>query len=97
MKVSEVTNIDLAKYVRLDDASDLELNELERMRSGAVAFIKSYTGLTDEEVDEHEDITQVLFILIADMFDNRNYQIDSKSVVNPSVKSILNMHSVNLL
>lgn len=97
MKVSEVTNIDLAKYVRLDDASDLELNELERMRSGAVAFIKSYTGLTDEEVDEHEDITQVLFILVADMFDNRNYQIDSKSVVNPSVKSILNMHSVNLL
>ena len=97
MKVSGVTNIDLAKYVRLDDASDLELNELERMRSGAVAFIKSYTGLTDEEVDEHEDITQVLFILVADMFDNRNYQMDSKSVVNPSVKSILNMHSVNLL
>ncbi len=97
MKVSEVTNIDLAKYVRLDDASDLELNELERMRNGAVAFIKSYTGLTDEEVDEHEDITQVLFILVADMFDNRNYQMDSKSVVNPSVKSILNMHSVNLL
>lgn len=97
MKVSEVTNIDLAKYIRLDDASDLELNELERMRSGAVAFIKSYTGLTDEEVDEHEDITQVLFILVADMFDNRNYQMDSKSVVNPSVKSILNMHSVNLL
>lgn len=97
MKVSEVTNIDLAKYVRLDDASDLELNELERMRSGAVAFIKSYTGLTDEEVDEHEDITQVLFILVADMFDNRNYQMDSKSVVNPSAKSILNLHSVNLL
>lgn len=97
MKVSEVTNIDLAKYVRLDDASDLELNELERMRSGAVAFIKSYTGLTDEEVDEHEDITQVLFILVADMFDNRNYQMDSKSVVNPAVKSILNLHSVNLL
>lgn len=97
MKVSEVTNIDLAKYVRLDDASDLELNELERMRSGAVAFIKSYTGLTDEEVDEHEDITQVLFILVADMFDNRNYQMDSKSVVNPAAKSILNLHSVNLL
>lgn len=97
MKVSEVTNIDLAKYVRLDDASDLELNELERMRSGAVAFIKSYTGLTEEEVDEHEDITQVLFILVADMFDNRNYQMDSKSVVNPAVKSILNLHSVNLL
>ena len=97
MKVSEVTNIDLAEYVRLDDASDLELNELERMRSGAMAFIKSYTGLTDEEVDEHEDITQVLFILVADMFDNRNYQMDSKSVVNPAVKSILNLHSVNLL
>lgn len=97
MKVSDVTNIDLAEYVRLDDASDLELNELERMRSGAVAFIKSYTGLTDEEVDEHEDITQVLFILVADMFDNRNYQMNSKSVVNPAVKSILNLHSVNLL
>lgn len=98
MKVSEVDEMILAEYARLDDSSDIELNELKRMRESAVAMITAYTGLKEEELDEHADITQALFVLVMDMFDNRNLMIDYKSTnMNPAVKTILNLHSVNLL
>ena len=68
------------------------------MRESAVAMITAYTGLKEEELDEHADITQALFVLVMDMFDNRNLMIDYKSTnMNPAVKTILNLHSVNLL
>lgn len=98
MKVSEVDETILAEYARLDDPSDIELNELQRMRESAVAMITAYTGLKEEELDEYADITQALFVLVMDMFDNRNLIIDYKSTnMNPAVKTILNLHSVNLL
>nr|DAZ74155.1 MAG TPA: tail connector protein [Caudoviricetes sp.] len=98
MKVSEVDEMILAEYARLDDPSDIELNELKRMRESAVAMITAYTGLKEEELDEHADITQALFVLVMDMFDNRNLMIDYKSTnMNPAVKTILNLHSANLL
>nr|DAZ64375.1 MAG TPA: tail connector protein [Caudoviricetes sp.] len=98
MKASEVDETILAEYARLDDPSDIELNELKRMRESAVAMITAYTGLKEEELDEHADITQALFVLVMDMFDNRNLMIDYKSTnMNPAVKTILNLHSVNLL
>jgi len=98
MKVSEVDETILAEYARLDDPSDIELNELQRMRESAVAMITAYTGLKEEELDEYADITQALFVLVMDMFDNRNLMIDYKSTnMNPAVKTILNLHSVNLL
>ena len=98
MKVSEVDAKELAEYARLDDPGEIELKELERMRDSAVAMVTAYTGLSKEELDEHEDITQALFVLVMDMFDNRNLLIDYKSTnLNPAVKTILDMHSVNLL
>lgn len=98
MKVSEITVDDLSGYLRLDDPTEIELSELERMKQSAVAYMKSYTGLEDEELDRHEDLTQALFILVTDMFDNRNLYIEGKaSNINKSVQCILGMHSVNLL
>ena len=98
MKVSEVTVNDLADFIRLDDPTDIEKKELERMLESATAYIKSYTGLEESKIDEHPDITDALVVLVADMFDNRNYISDSKSGgSNKTVDSILNMHSVNLL
>lgn len=98
MKISEVTLHELETYLRLDDPSEIEENELTRMKVQAVDYIKSYTGLSDDELDEHADLTQALFILVADMFDNRNLYIEGKaSNVNKSVMTILGMHSVNLL
>lgn len=98
MKVSEVDEQSLAEYARLDDPTEIEMKELNRMRDSAVAMIASYTGLSREELDGHEDITQALFVLVMDMFDNRNLLIDYKATnINPAVRTILNLHSVNLL
>lgn len=98
MKISEVTVQNVADYLRLDDPIEIETDEIARMMDSAKAQIKAYTGLTDAQVDEHEDLTQAFFIIVADMFDNRNLQVDYKSVArNKSVDQILGMHSINLL
>ena len=63
-----------------------------------MAMITAYTGLEEDKLDDYADITQALFILVTDMFDNRNLMIDYKATnMNPAVKTILNLHSVNLL
>lgn len=98
MKVSEVSVQDLSEFARLDDPDEIELKELERMKDSAIALITSYTGLEEKNLDRHADITEALFVLVMDMFDNRNLLIDYKTTnINPAVKTILDLHSVNLL
>ena len=98
MKISEITVDDLANYVRLDEPEDIEKQEIERMKSSAISYMTDYTGLSEEDLDKHEDLTQALFVLVADMFDNRNLYIEGKATnINKSVECILGMHSINLL
>lgn len=98
MKVSEVTREYLANYLRLDDPGDVELHEIENFMLAAKQYIISYTGLTEQEVNEYEDITTAFLILVADMFDNRNLYIEGKaSNINKTLECILGFHSVNLL
>lgn len=91
-KVSEITYSDIAEYIRVDN----EQSTLENMLTIAKAFIKSYTGLNDEQVDEHADFVIVVFILCQDMWDNRTLYVDNNNL-NKVVETILGMHSVNLL
>lgn len=93
MKVSEVQPIDLAEFLRLDDYRE---DEMQRILDSAKGYIRSYTGLTDEEIDTHADFLTALLVLCQDMNDNRSMYVD-KSNVNRVVESILNMHRVNLL
>lgn len=98
MKISEITMEDLANYLRIDDMSEIESKEIERMKASAISYITDYTGQSLDHLDEHEDLTQALFILVADMFDNRNLYIEGKATnINKSVECILGMHSINLL
>ena len=97
MKIREITTQDLTDYLRIDDPTEIEESEIERMKTSAISFITGYTGLTETELDDFEDLTQALFVLVADMFDNRNMQSDKSVNVNKMVDRILGMHSVNLL
>lgn len=98
MKVSQITNKELADYLRLTyeylDAS--EKKELDTMLKVSKKFIKSYTGLNDEKMDEHEDFVIVVYVLVADMYDTRSMYVD-KSNLNRVVETVLGMHSINLL
>lgn len=97
MKVSDVTLQNVMDFLRLDTPTEIEQAEITAMMTAAKNYIVGYTGLTLEEIDEHEDITIAYQVLIADMFDNRNNQIEKPTYVNRTVQSILSLYRVNLL
>lgn len=95
-KVSDISYTDVADYLRLDEVTADEQNTLTNLLNIAKAFIQGYTGLTSEQLDEHEDFIIVVFILCQDMFDNRTLYVDNANL-NNVVDTILGMHRVNLL
>lgn len=94
MKISEVTIEHLKAYAHVYHDEDNLL--FESILTAAKAYIRSYTGLTVESLDGKEDLTIALKVLSNEMYDNRNYTVQNDKV-NVVIKSILDMHSVNLL
>lgn len=76
------------------EPEDLAL--IQVMQSAAINYCTGYTGLTSDELDEHEDITIAVLTLISDMWDYRSMTVD-RSNVNRVVDTILGMHSINLM
>lgn len=95
-KVSDITVDDIVAYLRIAEPSQEDLLLLRSALTVAKDYIKSYTGLNDEQMDVHCDLITVVYVLCSDMFDNRAYYVD-KSNINLIVDSILNLHSINLL
>jgi hypothetical protein len=96
MKVSEITYKEIADYIRLTEVTTEEEKTLTNLLNVAKEFIKSYTGLSVEEIDKHEDFYIVICILCQDMYDNRTLYIE-KGNLNKVVETILGLHCVNLL
>lgn len=95
-KVSDLAASDIAGYLRLPDPDTGDLTELSNYLSIAKAFITDYTGLSIDDIDNHEDMIPVVFLLCQDMYDNRSAYVD-KGTINRAVEVILNMHSTNYL
>ncbi|WP_312372042.1 head-tail connector protein [Lachnoclostridium sp.] len=95
MKVSEVQVSNIAEYLRFDD-EDYNTSDIQVFIDAAKAYIRSYTGLDDESIDTHEDITIALYVLCQDMHNNRSMYVE-KSNVNKVVDTILGMYCINLL
>ena len=96
-KVSEIEAYDVWEY--LNPAEDLDQNTeqlLTNLLGIAKAFISSYTGRKQEELDDFQDFVIVALVLCQDMYDNRTLYVD-KGNLNKVVESILGLHSVNLL
>ena len=95
-KVSDITYTDLASYIRLVEVEQDDQNTLNNLLNVAKTFIQTYTGHTEEELDDYADFVIVVFILVQDMWDNRTLYVD-KTNLNKVVETILGMHSINLL
>ena len=93
MKVSKIDEGMVAEYLRLDEYEDEQITPL---LVAAKDYIRSYTGLDDEEIDKHEDFYIVVMVLCQDMYDNRCMYME-KNNKNKVVQTILGMHCVNLL
>lgn len=97
MKISEVTDEFIYNFAKLDQPTKEEIADIEHAKAAAMSFIRSYTSLDDEDIDNLEDLTEAYLLLIIDFFDNRNYQMSQKQYSNVTVTTILNMHRRCLL
>jgi uncharacterized phage protein (predicted DNA packaging) len=95
-KASEITKDDIKNYLRIDLDFINDDTLITSILASGKSYIKGYTGLDDATIDTHEDITIALFVLCSEMYDNRQYTVQNDKV-NPIIKSILDMYSINLL
>lgn len=96
MKISELTAAMVKDFTGIsDDDSDNIVENL--LMPAAKAYIKGYTGLTEEQLDEHDDLATAYCVLVNDMFTNRDYTISSHRQLSPTVKTILSLYAVNHL
>ena len=98
MKVSEIAIEDICRQIReeADYLTEDDKKHLSVLKTAAIEYVKGYTGLDDDEINTHEDITIAVLVLISDMYDNRQMYVD-KSNTNRVVESILGMYCTNLL
>ncbi|NFE74390.1 phage gp6-like head-tail connector protein [Clostridium botulinum] len=97
VKVSEITTNELIRYCNAYDDEQTH-KELELILIAVKAYIKNYTGVDEETLNEYEDVTLAVLVLVNEMYDNRSYSTNmTVNVLNPIVESILNMHRINLL
>ena len=94
-RVSEITIKDVAEYINLDMLDDADYKLLGAYLTAAKSYVKNYTGV--EDLDEISEFVIVVLILCSDMYDNRAFVNEKNTTVNPTVKTILDMHSRNLL
>lgn len=98
MKVSGLNLEIILNHIR-EEAENLEEEDitlLDAMKTAAVQYAIFQTGLTEKELDAHEDITIAVLTLISDMWDNRSMTIQRNNV-NIVVNTILGMHRMNLV
>jgi len=66
------------------------------MKKAAVECAKGITGLKDEQMEEHEDITIAVLTIISDMWDNRSMTVNQINI-NKTADTILGLHRINLV
>ena len=94
MKISDISLIDIKNYLHVYHDEDDKL--LTAILQAAKSFVRNYTGLSGEKLNISDDLSVAVFILSAELYDNRVYTVDNTDV-NPVIQTILDMHSVNLL
>ena len=92
MKLSQITIDSVKQYVRITDSADDLL--VAAIMEAATSKILHYTGLTAESVDDYPELFCAYMALCSDMYNVRDATVESDKI-NPTVKCILDMLSVN--
>lgn len=96
MKICELTEKEVIDYLKEDDLDYNDMRLLHIMMDAAKAYIKNQTGINEEELNAHDDLTVAFLVLVQDMHDNRRLYVDNQNV-NKVVDSIIYQYSENLL
>lgn len=93
MKLNEITIDTVKGYLRCDDE---DLNTLFIFLDASRQYIYSYTGLSQEQAQQYDDLSIAALVLCAEMYDNRQMTVQNDKI-NPIVKQILDSYSRNYL
>lgn len=96
MKISEITPEIVKDYCGISDNDSDELIKNVLMPA-AKKFIIGYTGLSETEINQYDDLATAFMVLVNDMYTQRDYTLNINRQVNPCVKTILSLYSVNYL
>lgn len=97
MKLSEL-DLSLVKgYLRQDGDEDDRL--IIAIIEASKSYICNYTGQSIEQLEEHEDVTVAVLVLIAEFYDNRTINVNDRLNLrmNTMLEGLLGRHSVNLI
>lgn len=97
MKLSEVDLTIVKEYLRQDSDEDDRL--ITAIIEASKSYICNYTGQSIEQLEEHEDVTVAVLVLIAEFYDNRTINVNDRLNLrmNTMLEGLLGRHSVNLL
>lgn len=93
--ISQITLQEIKDYLKVehDHEDNLILQIMESMKF----HIKTYTGLTDETMNDKEDLVIALYVLCDEFYNNRGATTNEKNKVREVLDRLLGSHSVNLL
>lgn len=96
MKIGELSTQVIRAHCGISDMSGETTILLEMYKAAATAFVLGYTGISEDKLDEFEDITVACCCIIDDMYNNRSMTV-TRETLNPTARNILDSHSRNLL
>ena len=93
MKFSEIDFDFVSKY--LVGITDEDEFEVEVYMEAAKSFVRTYTGLTEEELDENQYFVMPTLMLISHFYENKTVELQGKKT--RIYDSILNLGKVHPL
>lgn len=94
MKLKEIEIDDIKAYCGVSDSDSDKL--LEDCFRSAVAYSTAYTGHTEDELNQFDDVSVAVLILTNDYYLFRRSGMENEKI-NPAVENILHLHCVNFL
>lgn len=93
-KISEIDLKKIKQYLRIEPSFTEDDEMLTMIYHAAKEYIKSYSNMTDIEIDKYEPFTVACMMLIADFYEVRQVNINTgvKAGVNKMLAFILSMN-----
>lgn len=70
-------NLDYIKhYLRVDD--DIDDNLIQSLWYASISYIKSYTGMNDDDINSHTDLIPIALLYTLNLYDNRTIEVNER-------------------
>ena len=97
MKISEIDVPFVKEYLRQDGDEDDKL--IGAILEGVKDYIVKYTGQELEQLEESEDLTIAVLVLVAEFYDNRTISVNDRINlrINSMLESLIGRYAIKLL